>query len=320
METLKANVRDMTKKAKRLRREGFITGSICGRDMKESLSIQIPENDVLQFMKSHNVGCKMTLDVDGKSYVVMLKNVDYDSLTSHYINMDFQQLEADEKVKGTAEVILENEDRCAGFVTSNCTELEYEAYPKDIFDRIVMVFNQVIMAVPPSFSGILISWVFGMVLHLFSPGGFVSYERSFWGFVGYLVFPAIAIALPRAAQVAKLLRGSILEEAGKNYTRTAYSRGNTTSGVLYGHVLKNAFLPVLTFLGMSLANMLAGSLVVERVFGIPGISTTLLSSIGNRDYPVVLAIVMWIAVVIIVINLIVDILYRVLDPRIAEEG
>ncbi|MCH4038637.1 MAG: 50S ribosomal protein L25 [Lachnospiraceae bacterium] len=138
METLKANVRDMTKKAKRLRREGFITGSICGRDMKESLSIQIPENDVLQFMKSHNVGCKMTLDVDGKSYVVMLKNVDYDSLTSHYINMDFQQLEADEKVKGTAEVILENEDRCAGFVTSNCTELEYEAYPKDIFDRIVI--------------------------------------------------------------------------------------------------------------------------------------------------------------------------------------
>ena len=187
-------------------------------------------------------------------------------------------------------------------------------------DRVLMVANQVIMAIPPFFSGILISWLFGMVLRLFSPGGFVSYERSFWGFVGYLVFPAIAIALPRAAQVAKLLRGSILEEAGKNYTRTAYSRGNTTSGVLYGHVLKNAFLPVLTFLGMSLANMLAGSLVVERVFGIPGISTTLLSSIGNRDYPVVLAIVMWIAVVIIVINLIVDILYRVLDPRIAEEG
>jgi peptide/nickel transport system permease protein len=182
-----------------------------------------------------------------------------------------------------------------------------------------MVANQVIMAVPPFFSGILISWVFGMVLHLFAPGGYVSYERSFSGFLAYLIYPAFAIALPRAAQTAKLLRGSILEEASKNYTRTAYSRGNTTSGVLYGHVLKNAFLPVLTFLGMSLANMLAGSLVVERVFGIPGISTTLLSSIGNRDYPVVLAIVMWIAAVIIVINLIVDILYRVLDPRIAEE-
>ena len=118
---------------------------------------------------------------------------------------------------------------------------------------------------------------------------------------------------------AKLLRGSILEEAGKNYTRTAYSRGNTVNGVLFHHVFKNAFLPVLTFLGMSLANMLAGSLVVERVFSIPGISNTLLTSIGNRDYPVVLAAVMWIALVIILINLGVDLLYRVLDPRTAQE-
>lgn len=187
------------------------------------------------------------------------------------------------------------------------------------FDHIVMVFNQVIMAVPPFFSGILISWVFGMILHLFVPGGYVSYTRSIPGFLGYLVFPAIAIALPRAAQAAKLLRGSILEEAGKNYTRTAYSRGNTTDGVLFGHVLQNAFLPVLTFMGMALANMLAGSLVVERVFNIPGISTVLLTSIGNRDYPVILACVMWIALIIIVINFLVDILYRVIDPRIEGE-
>ena len=187
------------------------------------------------------------------------------------------------------------------------------------FDRIVMVFNQVIMAVPPFFSGILISWIFGMILHLFAPGGYVSYTRSVPGFFAYLIFPAIAIALPRAAQMSKLLRGSILEEAGKNYTRTAYSRGNTTDGVLFGHVFQNAFLPVLTFMGMSLANMLAGSLVVERVFNIPGISNTLLTSIGNRDYPVVLAAVMWIALIIIVINFVVDVLYRVLDPRISEE-
>ncbi len=186
-------------------------------------------------------------------------------------------------------------------------------------DRVLLVVNQVIMAIPSFLSGILISWLFGMVLHLFSPGGFVSPTQDLAGFLAYLAFPAIAIALPRAAQTAKLLRGSILEEAGKNYTRTAYSRGNDTNGVLFGHVLKNAFLPVITFLGMSLANLLAGSLVVERVFNIPGISNTLLTSIGNRDYPVVLAIVMWIAIVIIVVNLLVDISYRVLDPRIGEE-
>ena len=186
-------------------------------------------------------------------------------------------------------------------------------------DRAVMVANQVIMAVPPFFSGILISWVFGMVLHLFAPGAYVSYTVSIPRFLGYLVFPAIAIALPRAAQLAKLLRGSILEESGKDYARTAYSRGNDTSGVMYGHLLKNALLPVLTFLGMSLANMLAGSLVVERVFNIPGISNILLASIGNRDYPVVLAAVMWIAVFVVVSNLLVDVLYRLLDPRVAEE-
>lgn len=192
-------------------------------------------------------------------------------------------------------------------------------YAGSALDRVVMVLNQIIMAVPPFFSGILISWAFGMVLHLFVPGGYVSYERSVPGFLGYLVFPAIAIALPRAAQLAKLLRGSILDESGKNYARTAYSRGNNTSGVMFGHLLKNAFLPVLTFLGMSLGNLLAGSLVVERVFNIPGISNILLASIGNRDYPVVLAAVMLIAVAIIVINLLVDILYMALDPRIVEE-
>ncbi|MBQ9511682.1 MAG: ABC transporter permease [Lachnospiraceae bacterium] len=186
-------------------------------------------------------------------------------------------------------------------------------------DKIIMVCNQVIMSIPPFFSGILISWVFGMILHLFAPGGYVPFSKSAPAFFSYMIFPAIAIALPRAAMTAKLLRGSILEEAGKDYTRTAYSRGNTVNGVLFHHVFKNAFLPVLTFLGMSLANMLAGSLVVERVFNIPGMSNTLLTSIGNRDYPVVLAAVMWIAFVIIVINLAVDLLYRVLDPRTAQE-
>lgn len=192
-------------------------------------------------------------------------------------------------------------------------------YAGSALDRVLLVCDQVIMAIPSFFSGILISWVFGLVLHLFAPGGYVSYTTSVTGFLGYLVFPAIALALPRAAQLAKLLRGSILDEAAKDYARTAYSRGNDTSGVLYGHLLKNAFLPALTFLGMSLGGLLAGSLVVERVFNIPGISSILLASIGNRDYPVVLAAVMLIAVFVIVVNLLADILAKALDPRIGEE-
>ncbi|MDC7294274.1 ABC transporter permease [Butyrivibrio sp. DSM 10294] len=188
-----------------------------------------------------------------------------------------------------------------------------------VLDRIITVFNQIIMACPPFFSGILITFVFGMILRVFTPGGFVSYKDDFGGFVCYLIFPAVAISLPKIAMTVKLLRGSLIDEAGKDYARTAYSRGNNTNGVLYRHVLKNAMIPVVTFLGMALADMVAGSLVIEQVFSIPGISRILLTSISNRDYPVVEAIIMGIATIVIVINLLVDVVYRIIDPRIEAE-
>jgi ABC-type dipeptide/oligopeptide/nickel transport system permease component len=188
-----------------------------------------------------------------------------------------------------------------------------------VLDRIITVFNQIIMACPPFFSGILITFVFGMILRVFTPGGFVSYKDDFGGFVRYLIFPAVAISLPKTAMTVKLLRGSLIDEAGKDYARTAYSRGNNTNGVLYRHVLKNAMIPVVTFLGMALADMVAGSLVIEQVFSIPGISRILLTSISNRDYPVVEAIIMGIATIVIVINLLVDVVYRIIDPRIEAE-
>ena len=185
-------------------------------------------------------------------------------------------------------------------------------------DRIIMTVNQIIMAIPPFFSGILITYIFGMMLHLFIPGGFVSYDMSIGGFLAYLIFPAIAIALPKAAMATKLLRGSVIDEASKDYTRTAYSRGNTINGVLYRHVLQNAVIPVITFIGMALADMVAGSIVIEQVFGIPGISRILLTSISNRDYPVVEAIIMGIAMLVILINFLVDMIYRMIDPRISD--
>ncbi len=188
-----------------------------------------------------------------------------------------------------------------------------------MLDRVVTVINQIIMAVPPFFSGILITFIFGMIFKLFKPGGFISYSEDFAGFVGYLIFPSIAVALPKIAMTVKMLRGSVIDEAKKDYTRTAYSRGNNTNGVLYRHVLKNALIPVITFLGMLLADMIAGSIVIEQVFGIPGISRILLTSISNRDYPVVEAIIMGIAMIVIVTNLLVDIIYRIVDPRIGIE-
>ena len=188
-----------------------------------------------------------------------------------------------------------------------------------VVDRILSVLNQIVMSIPPFFSGILITLVFGLMLGLFTPGGFISYKTDVAGFFAYLIFPSIAIAIPKISMTVKLLKESILEEYKKEYVRTAYSRGNSTTQVLYKHVLKNAIIPVITFLGMTLADIVAGSIVVEQVFGIPGIGRILLTSISNRDYPVVQAIIIILAVIILVINFIVDIIYHRVDPRIDTE-
>lgn len=188
-----------------------------------------------------------------------------------------------------------------------------------IADKTIYMINQFIMSVPPFFAGILITIVFGMLFKLFTPGGYVSYKESILGFLGYLVFPAMAIALPKAAMTVKLLRSSLVEQAKLDYTRTAYSRGNRTRDVLYRHVLKNAMIPVITFLGMALADIFTGSIIIEQVFGIPGLGRILLTSISNRDYPVVQAIIVWMAFIIVIINMCVDIIYHYVDPRISVE-
>ena len=185
-------------------------------------------------------------------------------------------------------------------------------------DKFITIFNQVLMAIPPFFSGIIITYVFGIVLKWFVPGGFISYTKDWGAFLSYMIFPAIAVALPKIAMAVKLLRTSVLEEAGKDYVRTAYSRGNNTNGVLYRHVLKNALIPVITFLGMALSDMIAGSIIIEQVFNIPGLGRILLTSISNRDYPVVEAIIMLIACLVIASNFLVDVLYRVVDPRMRD--
>lgn len=186
-------------------------------------------------------------------------------------------------------------------------------------DKCVYTANQVVMSVPEFFLGIIITYVFGLVLHWFKPGGYVSYTVSFGRFIGYLIFPSIAIALPKIAMTVKLLRSSIITESKKDYVRTAYSRGNSTTQVLYMHVLRNAMIPVVTFLGMVFTNMIAGSIVVEQVFNIPGLGRILLTSISNRDYPVTQAIILLIAALVIVVNFIVDIIYHILDPRVGGD-
>ena len=188
-----------------------------------------------------------------------------------------------------------------------------------VADKIIYALNQVIMAVPAFFAGILITLLFGIFLKLFTPGGYVSYTQSVAGFLGYMIFPSIAIALPKIAMTVKLLRSGLVGEKKMDYARTAYSRGNHAKGVLYKHVLKNAMLPIITFLGMTFTDIIAGSIIVEQVFGIPGIGRILMTSISNRDYPVVMAVIVCLAATVIIINGLVDIVYQWIDPRIRLE-
>ncbi len=183
-------------------------------------------------------------------------------------------------------------------------------------DTLINQVSQVTMAIPAFFLGILITYIFGLILSWFQPGAFVDPSVSFCGCVASLIFPAIAVALPKIAMVVKFLRNSILSEMPKDYVRTAYSRGNGKSRVLYVHILRNALIPVITFVAIIIAEIMAGSIIVEQVFGIPGMGQLLITSISARDYPVVQAIVTYITAIVVIVNFLVDILYRLVDPRV----
>ncbi|MGI6003722.1 MAG: ABC transporter permease [Lachnospiraceae bacterium] len=183
-------------------------------------------------------------------------------------------------------------------------------------DTVINIVSQVLMAIPSFFLGIIITYVFGIVLRVFQTGGFVSPDKDLQGCIRYLFFPAVAVAIPKIAMVVKYLRNSVLSEMKKDYVRTAYSKGNSDNQVLYGHVFRNALIPVITFVAMVVAEILAGSLVVEQVFSIPGMGRLLITSISARDYPVVQASVLYITTIVVVINFIVDVLYQLADPRI----
>lgn len=183
-------------------------------------------------------------------------------------------------------------------------------------DIVINHLFQVVMAAPSFFLGMILTYIFGLTLHFFQPGKFVLPTENLTESAKYLFYPALAVALPKIAMVIKFLRNSVLSELHKDYVRTAYSKGNSENRVLYVHVFKNALIPVITFLAMIIVEILAGSIIVEQVFSVPGIGRLLISSISNRDYPVVQAIVLYITAIVVIINFIVDILYQFLDPRV----
>ena len=188
------------------------------------------------------------------------------------------------------------------------------------FEWIGTTINQLCMAVPAFFLSILVSYVFGIILKVFTPGDFPKMERDLFGAIRYLFFAAVCIAIPRIAMAVRMLKSTLIEEMEMDYVRTAISRGNDRVEVLKKHVMKNSLVPTITFLGQTMAEIVGGSIVVEQVFGIPGMGRFLVASIPNRDYPVGEALVVILAFWVILSGSVADLINQKIDPRLKLGG
>ena len=180
------------------------------------------------------------------------------------------------------------------------------------------LLTQLMMAVPPFFLGMILTLVFGIIFKVFTPGAYVPAGEDFFGFLGFMFFPALSVAIPKIGMTVRFLQNSLNEQLTADYVRTAKSKGCNRRRVLWGHVLRNALVPVVTFLSMVMAEILAGSIVIEQVFNLSGVGRLLAVSISHRDYPVVRAIILYATTVVILLNYLSDIACRMLDPRIRQ--
>jgi len=170
--------------------------------------------------------------------------------------------------------------------------------------------------VPNFWFGILLVLLFSVTLGWFPSGGFPGWSAGIAAGVKSLVLPAFALALPQSAILARLTRSSALEALQEDFVRTARAKGLTERVVLLRHALRNAMLPVVTIIGLSLGFLLSGAVLTETIFGFSGMGRALYDGITSRDYAVIQGFTLVVAVIFLVINLVVDILYGFLDPRI----
>jgi len=179
----------------------------------------------------------------------------------------------------------------------------------------VMVFSQIGLAVPAFWAGILFILLFAVELRWFAAGGFQPWTETPWGAFKSLLLPALSLGLIRAAVLTRLTRSSMLEVLGEDYIRTARSKGLTEKMVVYKHAFRNALIPVVTLVGLQMGELLAGAIVIENVFNLPGLGRLIFLAIGQRDLPVVQGGSLLIAFLIVVINFSVDAIYGIVDPR-----
>jgi len=180
----------------------------------------------------------------------------------------------------------------------------------------LMAVTQVGIAIPNFWFAILLILFFSVKLQWFSAGGFPGWSEGVGPALQSLLLPALSLAVVQSAILARITRSAVLEVMREDYVRTARAKGLSQRAALWGHVLRNAMIPVITVMGLQAAELLAGTIVVENVFYLPGLGRLIFQSISNRDLIVVRNCVMFLAAMVVVVNFIVDVLYAVIDPRV----
>lgn len=181
----------------------------------------------------------------------------------------------------------------------------------------VLTATQVGLAVPNFWVGILLLLVFSVTLGWLPLQGYAPLGAGVGTWAAHLLLPAATLGVARAAQLMRFVRGAVLDELAHDYVRTARGKGLAERTVLFGHVLRNALIPVLTIAGLQFGYLLGGAIVVEQVFGLPGLGRLVLQGIYARDLPVVQGAVVVLALLVSVLNMLVDLLYGIVDPRVS---
>lgn len=201
--------------------------------------------------------------------------------------------------------------------------------PRSLVDRGSMLFVLVAVSCQPFWLGLMLSYLLGVRAKLFPVGGYCNFTNpevstnicggpSYWAY--HMILPWVTFSALFAAYYARMIRASLLEQLNEDYVRTARAKGASQRRVLRAHVFRNASLPVVTMLGMDVGVAFAGALFIETAFTLPGMGQLLVHALANGDVPVILGIVLAVSFAVVVANLIVDILYSILDPRIRLHG
>lgn len=194
--------------------------------------------------------------------------------------------------------------------------VRYEEY----FGKIISVLSQLSIAIPSFWMGILLVLLFSVTLGLLPSNGYVAFTTNPIGWLESLFLPGLSIALGTSAVLIRYLKTAMLNELPKLYVQTARSKGLSEKMVINKHVFKNALIPTITILGMLVIDILGGSIITENVFNLPGLGNLIIIAINSRDLPLIQGLTLYLGMIVVIFNFIVDILYSVIDPRIRVNG